>query len=284
MNNVIVLRVIHNIPGRVRLRLNINPVSIIAMEKMVRNHPGISKFQYNQHTKSVLVNYDSEDTSQEEIIIRVAVFISLENNLQPVRVFSDMKVREMSDSAFFSGFIILLSIASRLIPNSLGFRNIIDWAAGIGTAYSIIDHGYNEFTERGNFDPEVLSVIYLFTSFTQGKFLPSTIFTWIATFGRHLVRYSSKNVEIKPKLLSSSEEDNPQYEVVITPINELPGRKMFFNFLPMVIINAAMRNRGNFEGTLINEIRKVSQQHGEVLEGFGKFKNGIPIRIQYNKN
>jgi hypothetical protein len=35
------------------------------------------------------------------------------------------------------------------------------------------------------------------------------------------------------------------------------------------------------QGTLLNEIKKVSNDHGEVLEGFGQFQNGMPIRIQY---
>ncbi len=283
-NKHIIIRIIHTLKGRVRLRVNISPKSSEEMIDTVKSHPGIYEINFNKHTKSVLIKFDPAETSQEELIIRVAVFISLENGLIPARVYSDIKDLEMSDSAFLSGFLIFVSLFSRIIPGAAGFRNALDWIAGLGTAYSIIDHGYDEYKERGNFDPEVLSVIYLLTSFSQGKFLPSTLFTWIASFGRHLVRYSSKNVEIKPIRVSSSSKDKPQYEVVVTPINHLPGKKMLFNFLPKLIMNAALVNRGNIEGTLIDEIRKVSSDHGEVLEGFGKFNNGIPIRLLDNKN
>jgi hypothetical protein len=284
MNQSITIRVMHSLPGRVRLRLSLSPVSADDMIKTVKDHPGISEITFNGYSKSVLLKYDPDETSQEELIIRVAVFISLEHDLQPVRVYSDTKMLEMSESAFVSGFLILISLVSRIIPQTAAFRNLLDWIAGLGTAYSIFDHGYDEFKERGNFDPEVLSVIYLLTSFSQGKFLPSTLFTWIATFGRHLIRYTSKNVEIQPQPLPGSSKTTPQYEIVITPINRLPGRKMLFNFLPMLIMNAAMDNRKSIEGTLMDEMRKVSRDHGEVLEGFGKFKNGIPIRMQYSKN
>jgi hypothetical protein len=254
------------------------------MIRTVKNHPGIQQIQFNPHTNSILINFDNHETSQEELIIRVAVFISLENEFSPVQVFSDIKLSEMSDSAFLSGFLILISLAGRVLPQLSTFRSMIDWIAGMGTAYSIFDHGYKEFRERGNFDPEVLSVLYLLSSFSQGKFLPATFLTWIATYGRHLVRYSAQNVEIQPRRVESASKDKHQYEVASEPISRLPGQRMLFRFLPLLIMNAAMGDRGRIEGTLMDEMRKVSVDHGEILEGFGKFKNGIPIRMQYSKN
>jgi len=284
MANTLKVKVVHSLPGRVRLRLSVLPDDAGKMIKTVKNHPGIENIGFSQVTRSVLLRYNPAETSQEELIIRVAVFISLENELQPVQVFSDTGVSEVSDTAFLSGFLILVSLASRIVPQLATWRNMFDWIAGVGTAYSIFDHGYEEFRERGNFDPEVLSVIYLLTSFSQGKFLPATLFTWIATYGRHLIRYSAQNVEIHPRRIADSPKNKPQYEVVIDPINKLPGKKMLFRFLPMLIMNAAMGDKGRIAGTMMDEIRKVSQDHGEVLEGFGKFRNGIPIRLHYSKN
>ena len=59
---------------------------------------------------------------------------------------------------------------------------------------------------------------------------------------------------------------------------------MIFRFLPMIIMNLAMGDAGQIQGTLMEEIRKVSTDHGDVLEGFGKFKDGIPIRLKYSRN
>ena len=35
------------------------------------------------------------------------------------------------------------------------------------------------------------------------------------------------------------------------------------------------------QGTLLDEIKNVSHDHGDVLEGFGQLQSGMPIRIQY---
>ncbi len=284
MNENIYINVVHSIAGRVRVRLSIAPQSSKEMIKMIKKHPGILNIEFTEITKSVLIKFDENETTQEELCIRLAVFLSLENEMHPVRIYSDTEMVEISDTAVFAGFIILLSLIIRIIPQTKGIRNIIDWIAGISTTYSIVDHGYEEFKEKGSYDPEVLSVIYLLTSFTQGRLLPATVITWIASFGRHLIRYSSKNVEIRPRLIESTKGKNEQYEVVINPVNTLPGRKMLFNFLPMLIMNTAVGGKENIEGTLLDQIRKVSTDHDDILEGFGKFKNGIPIRIQYNKN
>jgi hypothetical protein len=284
MRKDFIIRVVHSLPGRFRVRLGINPKSITEMLKTVKNHEGIHEISFNKYSKSVLIKFDTDDTTQEEIIIRLAVFISLENDLQPVRVYSNIKDQEMPDSAFFAGFFIVLGLASRLMPQFTAVRNIIDWISGVSTAYSIIEHGYEEVKERGNFDPEVLSVIYLVSSFAQGKFFTSTLFTWVATFGRHIIRDSSNNVEIQPRYLSTSPSSKPQYDVLIKPLNQFPGREMIFKFLPMLITNSAMGLNSNIEGTLLNEIKKVSQDHDSLLEGFGKFKNGIPIKLKYTIN
>ncbi len=284
MNQDIILRVVHSLPGRVRLRMNILPVSPQNMIKTVKDHPGISEITFNPHTRSVLIKFEPGMTSQEELIIRLAVFLSLEKEFTPVRVLSESHAKEMSESAFISGFLILISLFGRVLPQAKAYQQLLSWLAGGATAYSIFDHGYKEFKERGNFDPEVLSVIYLLTSFSQGRFFTATLFAWIATFGRHLIRYSSENVEIKPQPVQTSQKDKAQYKVVINPLNQLPGRKLFFNFLPMVIMNIATGNRGAIEGTLMDEMRKVSADHDQILEGFGKFKNGMPVQIQYQRS
>jgi len=284
MTDKLSIKVIHSLPGRVRLKLSITPKNINELYKTVKAHPGIYEVKFSSYTNTLLVKFDQVETSQEELIIRVAVFISLENDYQPVQAYSDTEVSEISNSGFLAGFLIGISVLSRVLPQITRFRSYVDWAAGLGTAYAIVSHGYDEFKERGNFDPEVLSVIYLLTSFSQGKFLPATILTWITAFGRHLIKYSSKNVEIHPQQVIDSGSDKTHYEVVIHPINKLPGKKMISRFLPMIIMNLAAGDPGRIQGTLMEEMRKVSTDHGDILEGFGKFKNGIPIRIQYGRN
>ena len=186
--------------------------------------------------------------------------------------------------SFLSGFIIVSARGAKLFRRFSKVHQVLDWIAGISTAYSILDHGHRELKERGNFDPEVLSVVYLLMAFLQGNHLPASLFTWIATFGRHLLEMPSKNVEILPEKVGGNKK-NDQYEVVIKPINRLPGKQMLFKFLPTLIMQTSMGDSARvLQGTLLDEIKKVSKDHGEVLEGFGQLQNGMPIRIQYKNS
>ena len=60
MNTEMNIRVIHSLPGRVRIRLSISPKSVQEMIGTVKNHPGIDEIKFNPHTKSVLLKYDPE--------------------------------------------------------------------------------------------------------------------------------------------------------------------------------------------------------------------------------
>ena len=278
------LRIVHQLPGRIRLRMNILPHDASKMEKTVRSHPGILEVKISSHTRSLLLCYESDIISQEELIIRAAVFLSLENNFCPVKIYSDIEVKELSNMAFLSGFFIVSALGIKLFRRFSRVHQMLDWIAGISTAYSILDHGHRELKERGNFDPEVLSVVYLLMAFIQGNHLPASLFTWVATFGRHLLEMPSKNVEILPKKVGSNKK-NDQYEVIIKPINQLPGKQMLFKFLPTLIMQTSMGDSARvLQGTLLDEIKKVSQDHNEVLEGFGQLQNGMPIRIQYTSS
>jgi hypothetical protein len=276
------IRIVHQLPGRIRLKLNLLPLNLAQMKKHVKSHPGIREVIVNPITNSMLLQYEPDEITQEELIIRVAVYLALENNFSTIRVFSDIEVREMSNMAFMSGFFIMCAFSAKLFPPFIRIKKVLDWIAGISTAYSIVDHGHDELKERGNFDPEVLSIVYLLTAFMQGNILPAALFTWIATFGRHLLEMPAKNVEITPRKIDSKNKKKSQYEVIIKPINRLPGKQMIFKLLPAVIMQTSMGDSARvLQGTLLDEIKKVSQDHGEVLEGFGQLHNGMPIRIQY---
>jgi hypothetical protein len=275
------LRIIHQIPGRIRLKMNILPENSLKMEKTVSSHPGVHEVKISPVTRTLLLRFEPETISQEELIIRAAVFLSLENDFCPIKIYSDIEVKELSNIAFLSGFFVMSALGIKLFKRFSRIHPMLDWIAGISTAYSILDHGHRELKERGNFDPEVLSVLYLLMAFVQGNHLSASLFTWVATFGRHILELPSKNVEILPKKVGGSKK-NMQYEVVVKPINRLPGKQMLFKFLPALIMQTSMGDSARvLQGTLLDEIKKVSKDHGEVLEGFGQLQNGMPIRIQY---
>jgi len=277
-------RIVHQIPGRIRLKMNILPRDSQKMEETVSSHPGILEVKISPLTRSLLLCFQPEIITQEELIIRAAVYLSLENDFSPIRIYSDIEVKEMSNMAFVSGFFIVGALGIKIFKQFIKIQPMLEWIAGISTAYSILDHGHRELKERGNFDPEVLSVLYLLMAFVQGNHLSASLFTWVATFGRHLLELPSKNVEILPKKVDGSKK-SMQYEVVVKPINRLPGKQAFFKFLPALIMQTSLGDGAKaLQGTLLDEIKKVSKDHGEVLEGFGQLQNGMPIRIQYSKS
>lgn len=274
------IRVLHRLPGRLRLRLSSAPQRPGDMERTVKLHAGVQEVTYSPHTRSLLLRFDGSEISQEELIIRAAVFVSLDNELAPVRVYSDYEATGLSNSAYLSGFLILTALASRLVPRLAPARNLLDWAGGAGTAYAVLDHAYGELKERDSFDPEVLSVIYLMTSFAQGRVLPAALFSWIATFGRHLMEYSSRNIEVRAARTDAGDGDESPYEVVVTPIKQLPVRRGILRLLPALIMHAATGDTAHIQGTLLEQVRKITQDHGDVLEGFGKLEHGMPIRFR----
>lgn len=270
------ITVLHELPGRLRVRLSLPPLKPASMEDSVREHSGIDLIQYTPVTKTVLIQFDHNKVSGQEIIIRIGVFLSLENNNIPVHVFSHPPREEMSDFAYYSAILLALGFVSKYILKSQSYQMVTEWAAGVGTGYAVLDHGWSEIQESGVFHPEVLSLSYLLISMIRGNFLPAAAFTWITTFGRHLVRLPEAGVELQPV---PSQEDNSQYEVKITPVRYEPNKAAALSLLPAALKYAVTGDAGSLQGNLLDEMRNVARSHENLLDSLGKFKEGIPINI-----
>lgn len=280
MPEKLIVTIIHSLPGRVRFRLSLSPLDPGKFEKTVKNHPGIFFIQYNDHTKSVLVKFDPKKVTQEELIIRISMLLSLENNNRPVKVFAEPELKNLSDSAFYSAIALLIAFVLRFLKKDSQTSTIINWLAGLTTTYAVLDHGYSEVKAEGNFHPEVLSLVYLLISFTRGNFLSAAIFTWATTFGRHLFRAPTSAIEIKPVQISKSAAKESSIEVSITPIRAETDKMAMFSLIPAVLKYAITGDDSAMQGNLLANIRDVSQSHGEVLDGLNEIKKGIPVKIK----
>jgi len=270
------ITVLHELPGRLRVQFSLPPLKPRSMEKAVREHEGIELIKYTPVTKTVLVKFDPALVSREEIIIRMAVFMSLENNNIPVQLFSQPQKKEMSDFAFYSAVLLAAGFVSKYVLKTTKYNLVTEWAAGIGTAYAVLDHAWGEMRETGVFHPEVLSLSYLLISMIRGNYLPAAAFTWITTFGRHLVHAPDVGVEIRPV---PSKEDPSQVKVSITPIRPEANKAAMLSLVPAALKYAFTGDAGALQGNLIDEIRNVARSHENVLDSLGKFKQGIPIQI-----
>jgi hypothetical protein len=271
--------IVHELPGRLRLRLSHPMENARRLQRVISEHAGIEAVQYTAASRSVLVRYVPGHVSAEEIVIRAAMSLSLEHGHAAVRILARPQTRELSDSAFYSGLGLLAALGLRLARTDKGGGAAIDWLASLGTAGAALEHGWMEYRQRGNFDPEVLTVTYLLTAIMRGRALPAAIFTWITTFGRHLARMPASGVEVRPIQVGGG-ADAPRYEVVIAPDRAAPDKMTLFGLIPTMVFNTLTGAAPGRRASLLDEIRRVSNMHDQVLEGVSDFRHGIPLRIR----
>lgn len=270
------VNILHELPGRLRLRLTVPPLDSKKMQDAVIEHEGIEKIQFTPVTRSLLIQFDTAHVTREEIIIRVALYLSLENNSIPVRVNSETDREQMSDWSFYSALLIAAAFLTRAIWKTSPTAVYTRWAAGAATAWAVLDHGIDEVQEDGVFHPEVLSLSYLLIAMIRGNFLPAAAFTWGSAFGRHLLSSSEQGVEVSPIV---SGQDDDQIEVTIKPVQSENGKSLLFSLLPAALKYAMTGDAGAIQGDMIEKMRGMAGNHENVLDSLGKYTRGIPIKI-----
>jgi len=274
----LMVEIVHEVPGRLRVRLSHPPGDPALMGDSVKEHEGIHSVDYSPHTRTFLVRYDRGTVSSKEIVVRVGLALSLEHGGGGVRITTPGQGRELSMSALYSAALLVVAFAPRLGGQSS--NRLMELMAGAGTAGAVLEHGYQEVRERGDLDPEVLSVVYLLSAFFRGNLLPAAAFTWLATFGRHLIRQPTAGAELRPVELAAGEGNEPRYEVVVTPLHDVTGWRKLLQVLPKVFRYAVSGEGGRRKPDLLGEIERISLLHGEVLDGLGELRNGIPMKIR----
>ena len=273
------LTIEHELPGRLRVRLSHGLRHQDRLRRMIAEHTGIRRVEYTPLTRSVLTRYDPERVSAEEIVIRIAFGLSLEHDQAAVTILTRPPLREWTDTSFYAGVALLAALGFRVLGKRAQGSAWMDWIAGFTTAGAVLEHGWQEYRRRGNFDPEVLTVTYLLTALLRGNALPAAIVTWMTSFGRHLVKMPSPGVEVLPAEMGR-ERGSPRFEMVVAPDRTVPDKMTFFGFIPMMLFNALTGTRPGQHASLIGDIRRVAKMHDDVLEGVSDFRKGIPLRVR----
>jgi hypothetical protein len=275
-----VVTVVHSLPGRVRARLSVAPGDVQRMLAGVREHPGMESISFSPITRSILARFNPHEISQEEIVLRIAFHLSLDCNSAPVRLLAEPEQRPaLGGSATVSAAALAWSLVMHGLKMAKGSPTRWDWLAGLGTAWAVVDHAWKELRERGTFDPEVLSLAYLVTAFGRGNFLTASVVTWLASFGRHLVALPPTGVQVRPVEVRGRGNGESRYEVMIGPDVDAPERVRILSALQGLLKYAVTGGGAHPFRTLLEELQDVSKVHGEVLEGFGRMPQGIPIRF-----
>jgi hypothetical protein len=275
-----VVTVVHSLPGRVRARLSVAPGDVQRMLAGVREHPGMVSISFSPITRSILARFVPHEISQEEIVLRIAFHLSLDCGSVPVRLLAEPEQRSaLGGSAAVSAAALALSLMMHGLKRVKGSPTRWDWLAGLGTAWAVVDHAQKELRERRTFDPEVLSLAYLIAAFVRGNFLTASVVTWLASFGRHLVALPPTGVQVRPMEVRGRGNGAARYEVMIGPDVDAPERVRVLSALQGLLKYAITGGGAHPFRNLLEELRDVSKVHGEVLEGFGRMPQGIPIRF-----
>ncbi len=275
-----VITIVHQLPGRLRLLLSHVPGDPDLMVHRVRRHEGIDSVEFNAISRAMLVRFNPLEVSQAEIVVRVACSLSLDYNRTPVRVLARAEIRDLNDSAFYSGLAVLVAFGARQVVLNATTRLYINWVTGLVTAASVLSHGWQDMSRRGYFDPEVLSVVYLVTAMLRGRFLAPALVTWLTTFGRHLFRPGARGVEIRIAGDPGGSDSDDRFSVLVSPDRYDGSVTKFLRFIPAMVQYAVIGGAGPDETGLLGAIRDVAGVHDQVLDGLGGMEYGIPIRVR----
>ena len=234
MNNPTIV-IAHKIKGRIRIKLS-HPLrnGEKLMKNLVKNDE-IYKANYTDITKSILIEYNPYRISEDEVIIRVIALYSKSYDMIPIRLIYESKKKNLPPMACYSLAMLGIGGISKYITMNQQISDFINWAVVGTTIGAIGEHAYNEINERGYFDPEVVSVMYLINSVTKGEFLLPSAVTWLTTFGRHLIELSYGGLMISVREFKNR-DGNKYFDVSVKTDNELSkGAGMIRVFLERFI-------------------------------------------------
>jgi hypothetical protein len=272
-----VVTIVHSLPGRVRAKLSHPPRDAARLRAAVMEHEGLRSVDYSPVTRSILVRFDPRTVSQQEIVLRIAVHLSMDYGAVPVRLLAEPQRVALSDSAVYAAVGLASAQLARWLRIDREKTRWIDRIAGLGTAAAVVDHAWKETQQRGYFDPEVFSLAYLLTAFSRGRVLGASAVTWLTAFGRHLLEPSRTGVEVRPLEIPGAGGDRPRYELLVGPDVDAPEQVRALGAL-QGLLKFALTGGAGYRN-LWEELRDVSKVHGEVLEGFGRMRHGIPVRF-----
>lgn len=234
MNNPTIV-IAHKIKGRIRIKLSHPLRNGEELMKNLVKKDEIYKANYTDITKSILIEYNPYRISEDEVIIRVIALYSKSYDMIPIRLIYESKKKNLPPMACYSLAMLGIGGISKYITMNQQISDFINWAVVGTTIGAIGEHAYNEVNERGYFDPEVVSVMYLINSVTKGKFLLPSAVTWLTTFGRHLIELSYSGLMISVREFKNR-DGNKYFDVSVKTDNELSkGAGMIRVFLERFI-------------------------------------------------
>ena len=181
-----ILTIVHSLPDRVRLHFSIPPTNFDPVEDRLLKDKRIYQVTYSEVSHTCVIGFEHKKVELLHILKMLVMALADEYNRQPVFI-RPRKFHRFTVLTQASALSILIALASRLFQaNSMTYM-IFGWTAVGSTAAAVIEHAYTEIKLTGSFDPEALSIVYLFNSAGRGQLVRGAVFTWLASFSRHLM-------------------------------------------------------------------------------------------------
>lgn len=272
------INLVHHLPGRLRLKTSRPPIKIENMVKEISSHSGVENITFNPVSRSILVYYNPSEIDAVEIMLRIAIYFSVEFGMIPINLIVEKSKTVFSRIDNYTLMSLFLSWISRMIDTKPGIYRILNYNAGLSTLLSVVKHAVNETRSSGTPHPEAVSIIYLLGEFSKNNILLASTLTWIATFARHLVSIDSDNVTIQAFKVSGGRENESYYDVAVKEFNPLGGGYTSIEFLED-IIRHVLGVVGHNRSSMMNRIKNISLKHGDILEGLKYKEEMIFLRL-----
>lgn len=190
------IKIIHKLPMRLRVKLSAPIKSENFWKKNLTGERGINSFKYSPHSRSIVVTFSPDIISMESLLTLLVLLFSLESDSGHIKVIEEQDVREVSPFAFLVGLYIVIMILSGEFVGAVT-RSRLRFSSLVLTLLAIVEHAMMDLKKNGAFDPETISIVYLFSALSNGEYLKTSAITWLTVFGRHILHISSASIIYK---------------------------------------------------------------------------------------
>ena len=283
MNDHLELIVVHRLPGRIRLRFSVPPKMADRVVDSIQGHAGVDSVLYTPETENLLIHFDQEEISAQEVLLRAGLSFSRDFDMSPIRIQIQKKNQSVGPLSAMAFAVLAVNHITYLFSAGNRKSLFFQYMAGGTTLASVMEHVVQDFREKGYLHPEVFSVYYLILSFFRGDVLKASTITWFMTFGRHLMELPASTLLLIPETTDPACEIHQcEYEVTVRNVNEANWLLKTMHALPGMLYKAYKdMNLGNvLEDTLIKQMEQVAESHDDIIEGLEKLEKGFYLKIE----
>ncbi len=271
MKKALQITILHELPNRLRVGLSEPLRDPQAGAQVLQSHAGVEPIRYSAEIQTLLVRFDPSCIQREELLVRIALALSLENDFAPVRIRQGGGHDSLSLAEALSAATLLASYLARGIGAAAGLQKRLNFSAAALTGGAVLAHGAREICTHRVFHPETLSLLYLGIGALRGRALQAALVTWFAAFGRHLMEMERQAIQIKPTRAG----DSSGISVSAVPASY---SQSFLRILPELI--RLIQHAGQPLDNMLENLREMSREHDGVLHALGPWQKGIPVEFK----